>query len=244
MKRIVILITLTLCFLTESQGQTAKEWLDRIDANMAFMTAEFTAKMTVHHPNGQERMFRFVSKVREDKFALMEFVDPPRERGTRYLKREGNLWIYFPRQDRTLQIQGHMLREGVQGGDFSYEDLTESRELEEMYNASIESETDTTLIIFLEAKDMTVSYPFQLITIDKVSSLPVQQLYSGIGNTPIKEMIVLETLNFGKRKFPTKMEIRSLLVDGKWTKLEFEAIEFGVELPPDIFTKESLEKKH
>lgn len=243
MKRISIFVPLILILLNESFGQTAKEWLDKIDANMAFITAEFTAKMTVHHPNGQERMFRFVSKVREDKFALMEFVDPPRERGTRYLKRDGNLWIYFPRQDRTLQIQGHMLREGVQGGDFSYEDLTESRELEEIYSASIESETDSTILISLAAKEMNVSYPFQLITIDKQNSLPIKQVYSGVGKTPIKEMVVLEKMNFGRRKFPVSMEIRSLLVEGKWTRLEFEAIEFGIDLPPDTFTKENLERK-
>ncbi len=242
-KRILLLLCLILTAMPlPSFAKTAEEWIHHVDLNMNYMTAEYTSTMTVHHPNGQERVYRMQGKVQGDDYALMEFLEPPRDRGTRYLKREKNLWIYFPRQDRTLQIQGHMLRECVQGSDLSYEDLTESSQLIEKYTSLIVSETDSTVTIRLEAKEMTVSYPFQLLQIDKTSGIPLKIVYSGVGNTPIKEMEILQTQRIGKRLFPVVMEIRSLLVENKWTRLEFEDIEFGMEFPLDTFTKEGLER--
>ena len=55
----------------------------------------------------------------------MEFTNPE-DRGTRYLKRDKNLWIYFPKEQDTVKISGHLLKEGMMGSDVSYEDALES----------------------------------------------------------------------------------------------------------------------
>jgi len=209
---------------------------------MFYQSAEYTALMTVHSPGGTDRYFRMQGKVVGDQFALMEYLDPPRQRGTRYLKRDDNLWIYFPRQDRTMQIQGHMLRKGVQGGDMSFEDMTESSSLLEKYEALLIGETDTTVTIMLESHDMTVSYPFREILIDKRTVIPIRIVNSGVGRMPIKEIITLATKRFGDRIYPVSTEIRSLLVKDKWTRFDIEEMKFGVNFPEDTFTKKMLER--
>ncbi len=209
---------------------------------MYYSSAEYTCKMIIHTPGGSERVFRMKGKVVGDQFALLEFTDPPRQKGTRYLKRDDNLWIYFPRQDRTMQIQGHMLRQGVQGGDLSFEDMTESSSLLDNYTPTIFAETDTTITILLESHDMTVSYPFREFLVDKRTALPIRIVNSGVGNTPIKEIIILKTKRFSDRIYPMVSEIRSLLVEDKWTRFEIEEIKFGVKFPEDTFTKKELER--
>jgi len=223
-------------------AQTAEEWLQRVDRHMVLASAEYRATMTVHLPRGVERLFRFEGKVVGDRLGMMEFLEPPRQKGTRYLKRENNLWIYFPRQDRTMQIQGHMLRQGVQGGDLSFEDLTESGAMLDRYRATISRETDTTVIILLESNDMTVSYPYRELLVDRRSSLPIRIVNSDAGNRPIKEVAMLKTERFGDRIYPVLTEIRSLLVENKWTRFEIEDIRFGVEFPPETFTRKMLER--
>lgn len=223
-------------------AQSAEEWLERIDQQLVYKSAEYDALMTVHLPDGRERFFRFNGKIIGDKHALLEYSDPPSQKGIRYLKRDDNLWIYFPRQDRTMQIQGHMLRQGVQGGDLSFEDMTESSAWRDKYRAEIITENDTTVSIQLEAHDMTVSYPFRLIEVDKRSGLPIRTVNSGVGNHPIKEMVILESRQFGDRVYPVSTEIRSLLVENKWTRFDIEDIEFGVTFPADTFTKRTLEQ--
>ncbi len=244
MNRILLtaLIVTSITFRVSAQPRTAEEWLARVDDQMYYESAEYTAKMIIHKPGGSDRLFRMAGKVVGDRFALMEYLEPPRQKGTRYLKRDDNLWIYFPRQDRTMQIQGHMLRQGVQGGDLSFEDMTESKKLLEQYKAEITAETDTTVTILLKSHDMTVSYPFRELLVEKQTGLPIRIVNSGVGNTPIKEINILETKRFGKRTYPVVTEIRSLLVEDKWTRFEVEEMRFGVEFPEGTFTKKVLER--
>ena len=231
-----------LCLAATAYAQTADEWIERVDRNTAFASAEYTAKMTIHLPRGGERIFRFAGQVVGDELAMMEFLEPPSQKGIRYLKRDKNLWIYFPRQDRTMQIQGHMLRQGVQGSDLSYEDLTESSEMRKLYSATITGQTDTTVTILLQARDMTVSYPYRELLIDKRNSLPLRIVSSDAGNHPIKEEVMLKTRRFGERVYPVVSEIRSRLIEDKWTRFEVEDIRFGVKFPLETFTKKVLEK--
>ncbi|MFC2170959.1 outer membrane lipoprotein-sorting protein [Calditrichota bacterium] len=238
----VIIMLSSLLFTGESLCQTAEDWLDRLDANLVYKTAESEMKMVIHLPNGKERVFRMSGKVQEDKYALLEFIEPKRDKGTRYLKHDDNLWIYFPRVDRTMQIQGHMLRESVQGGDLSFEDMTESSAWRDKYTAEIKAETDSTVTIRMVSHDMTVSYPYREVTIDKRTSIPLKTINSGVGEVPIKEIVTLESKKFGKRYYPVSSEIRSLLVENKWTRFDVEDIKFGMTFPKDFFSKESLEK--
>lgn len=244
MNRILLtaLIVTLITFRVSAQPRTAEEWLASVDDQMYYESAEYTAKMIIHKSGGSDRLFRMSGKVVGDRFALMEYLEPPRQKGTRYLKRDDNLWIYFPRQDRTMQIQGHMLRQGVQGGDLSFEDMTESKKLLEQYKAEIIAETDTTVTILLESHDMTVSYPFRELLIKKRTGLLIRMVNSGVGNTPIKEINILKTRRFGKRIYPVVTEIRSLLVKDKWTRFEVEEMRFGVEFPDDTFTKKVLDR--
>ncbi len=239
----VVLGFIFLSFIASAFAKiTAEEWLDKIDANMVYKTAESVAKMTVHTPGGKKRVFEMKSVVVEDKFALIEYLKPNRDKGTRYLKRDDILWIYFPRVDRTMQIQGHMLREGVQGGELSFEDISESSAWREKYDAEIIEEDDATITIRMVAKDMTVSYPYQKILIDKNTAVPIQIIKSGVGETPIKEILTVKTEKFGARYYPVVTEIRSLLVEDKWTRFEVQSIKFGLEYPEEMFTKEMLER--
>jgi len=223
-------------------AQTAEEWLGRVDRQMFYRSAQYTAKMIIHTPGGSERVFRMQGKVVGAELALLEYLDPPRQNGTRYLKRDDNLWIYFPRQDRTMQIQGHMLRQGVEGGDLSFEDMTESSSLLEKYTPQLTAETDSTVTILLEAHDMTVSYPYKEILLDKRNTIPLRIVNSGANRTPIKEIVTLKTQRFGDRIYPVVTEIRSRLIDDRWTRFEIETMEFGVKFPEETFTKKELVK--
>jgi hypothetical protein len=221
--------------------KTAEEWLNIVDRNMVYKTAESVTKMTVHLPGGTERVYRMNAKVKEDKFALIEFLEPIRDKGTRYLKHEDNMWIYFPRVDRSMLISGHMLREGVQGGDLSFEDLSESSSWADKYTAEIVEEDAISVRIKMTSKDMSVSYPFKEILIDRNTGVPIQTINSGVGEVPIKQILTVETQQFGNRFYPVVIEIRSLLVEDKWTRFEVEKIEFGEDFPDKMFSKEALE---
>lgn len=240
--QLALLLMLVLFANAQAQERTAEEWLGVVDSNMAFEAARYTATMTIHLPDGQERMFKMDCKVVGEDKALIEYSEPPRDRGTRYLKRDDNLWIYFPRVDRTMQIKGHMLRQGVQGGEMSYEDMTESQSWKDKYRAAIVAETDSTVQLRLTAHDMTVSYPYRDVTIEKESEIARTIVNYDASENPIKQTNILEVQQFGDRMFPVKTEMVSLLTENKWTRFEMSGVDFNVQFEDDLFTKRALVK--
>lgn len=232
--------TAVLMLSATAGAQTAEQWLSRVDENLVLESARYRATMIVHLPSGRERTFVMDCKVQSDQYALIEYVEPKRDAGTRYLKRDDNLWVYFPRVDRTMLIQGHMLRQGVQGGDMSYEDLTESASWRDQYTAEIVEQSADTVVIEMAAKDMSVSYPYRRVVIEKATALPVRTVNYDASRQPIKRDEMLEFKRFGDRYFPVATRIVSLITEDKWTRFEMSEIEFDQEFDPSTFTKRGL----
>ncbi|MFH0883419.1 MAG: outer membrane lipoprotein-sorting protein [bacterium] len=241
-KLMSLVVGMLLVAVQTAPAKTAMEWLHELDYNMVMKSAQYMATMTVHLPSGQERMFKMECKVVGDQYAMMEYTEPKRDLGTRYLKRDDELWIYFPRVDRTMLIQGHMLRQGVQGGDMSFEDMTESKSWEDIYDAEIVKQDSNTVTIKMTAHDMTTSYPYREIVIDKRTSLPMLEVSSDASESPIKETEILSYKKIGDRNFPTSVIIRSRLVDNKWTKFEMSDVKLDVKFDESQFTKRALEE--
>lgn len=241
-KTVAVAMLLTVWVTGSARGQTAEEWIDKIDHNMQMRSAQYLATMMIHLPSGQERSFTMDCKVVGDQYALIEYTEPKRDAGTRYLKRDDELWIYFPRVDRTMLIQGHMLRQGVQGGDMSFEDMTESSSWREKYGAEIIEENENSVKIAMTAHDMTVSYPYREIVLDKKTALPMLQVDYDASHQPIKESEILKFKLIDGRNFPTESIIRSRITENKWTKFEMSDIKLDVNFDESIFTKRGLEE--
>lgn len=114
-----------LIFAVDSQAQSAKalptadELLKKLDANMTYDTRSSKLTMTVTR-SGRVKSYTMQSYGRGADEAAMEFLSPPRDAGTRMLKKGDELWMYLPSIEKTQRISGHMLREGLMGSDLSY----------------------------------------------------------------------------------------------------------------------------
>src|SRR5690554_5395180 len=167
-KRIITSILVTVSLAGFGQPD-AEEILERVDRNMSSDNRVFESSMTIH---GRRSSRTITSKTWSvgDKKAFTEYISPAREKGTKMLKLEDQLWIYSPDTDRTIQISGHMLRQSVMGSDLSYEDMLDDRKLTETYNAVvIDSEVlddRKTWILELTAKEESLAYASRKIWVD------------------------------------------------------------------------------
>ena len=105
-----LIIALSMITLTSfAQNPSGKSILDKVDNNMSAKTRILTASMEI----GTERTKRtMVSKSygEGDHKSFTEYLAPAREKGTKMLKLENQLWIYSPSTDRTIQISGQINR--------------------------------------------------------------------------------------------------------------------------------------
>jgi outer membrane lipoprotein-sorting protein len=239
-----ILIAISMIALTSfAQNPTGKFILDKVDNNMSAKTRALTATMEI----GAERTKRtMVSKTygEGDHKAFTEYLAPPREKGTKMLKLDNQLWIYSPATDRTVQISGHMLRQSVMGSDMSYEDMMNDKPLLEQYKAEVtgtETVDDRTCwVVTLTAIIPEVNYFTRKIWVDTERYVPLKQDLFAKGGKLLKRITFSNVQKVQGRWFPMSFLYKDMLKEGKGTKMTIQEIKLDINIPASYFNLGNL----
>jgi outer membrane lipoprotein-sorting protein len=195
---------------------------------------------------GGETRYKDMSAVAKgtDK-AFVEFTNPE-DRGTRFLKLGKDLWIYFPKEQDTVKISGHLLKEGMMGSDVSYEDALESRDFKAAYDSSLKGKDQVggrdCYVVQLEAKVPTAAYDRRLMWVDAERYVVLkEEMYAKSGKL-IKTSASLDVERVGDRWYPAKTEYVSKLRNDTQTVFTMSKIEMDVGLDERQFTMSALTK--
>lgn len=226
-------------------AQTAGEIIRKIDDNLSARNRVTESAMTIHGRRGS-RTLTAKSYAEGTRKAFTEYLSPAAERGTKMLKLEGQLWIYSPGTDRTVQISGHLLRQSVMGSDLSYEDMMDDRKLAEIYAASITGEEEfdgrPVWILELTARVNDAAYPRQKLWVDRERFVPLrQELYARSGKL-LKTALLSDLQRVGGRWYPMQVLYKDMLKQGKGTEFRTTQIAFDQAIPEWIFTKAALKQ--
>ena len=244
MKRIFLMSLLTFSFLSYSQSYPAgKSILDKVDDNMSSRTRIITARMEIEGARGKRTM-SMKTWSEGDKKSFTEYLSPAREKGTKMLKLENQLWIFSPATDRTMQISGHMLRQSVMGSDMSYEDMMSDTPLLERYKATVTGEEiidgRKCWVVTLTAIKEDVNYYTQKMWVDEERYVPLKMDLFAKSGKLLKRTQLSDVQKIQGRWFPKVMIYKDMLKDGKGTKMIIENIQFDASIPPAIFNKGNL----
>ncbi len=228
-----------------AQNPDGKEILRRIDLNMASENRVFTSKMIIHGKRNT-RTIESKSWTAGEKKSFTEYLYPEREKGTKMLKLDDQLWIYSPSTDRIIQIAGHMLRQSVMGSDLSYEDMMEDNKLSNHYNAAVTGtetiDNRSCWVLKLTAFDPEVAYQVRKMWVDRERNIPLkEELYAKSG-TLLKRTLLSDVVNMSGRWFPKKIVFKDMLKDGEGTEFIMEEIKFNAAVPEYTFSKANLKK--
>lgn len=219
--------------------------LKKVDQNMSSDSQITESTMVIY---GRRSTREVTSKgYSEGKYkSFTEYLSPEREKGTKMLKLEDQLWIYSPSTDRTIQLSGHMLRQSVMGSDLSYEDMMEDRKLLEMYNAKVLGEENIdgrkTWVLELNAKVDDVAYVKRKAWIDQERYVPLkEELYAKSGQL-LKKTVMSKITKIAGRWYPKSINYKDMLKNGKGTDFNVISIQFNPNIPAYIFSKASLKK--
>jgi len=226
-------------------AQTAGEIIRKIDDNLSARNRVTESAMTIHGRRGS-RTLTAKSYAEGTRKAFTEYLSPAAERGTKMLKLEGQLWIYSPGTDRTVQISGHLLRQSVMGSDLSYEDMMDDRKLAEIYEPSIAGEEELdgrpVWILELTARVSDAAYPRQKLWVDRERFVPLrQELYARSGKL-LKTALLSDLQRVGGRWYPMQVLYKDMLKQGKGTEFRTIQIAFDQAIPEWIFSKAALKQ--
>ncbi|MFC1527291.1 outer membrane lipoprotein-sorting protein [Candidatus Neomarinimicrobiota bacterium] len=240
-------LTIILFFATQIFGQypDAVDVLRGIDQNMASENQVVVSTMVIHGRR-ISRSITAKSWIEGSEKSFTEYLAPAREKGSKMLKIDDQLWMYSPQSDRVIRISGHMLRQSLMGSDLSYEDMMEDRKLYEVYTAEIIGEElideRDCWIMELTAKVDDLAYHSQKLWVDKEYMVPrKQQLFAKSGKM-LKVIELSELFQIDDRWYPKRMLFQDVLLKGKGTEFIVESINFDVQIPEYIFSKASLRK--
>jgi len=221
------------------------EILRRVDANLTFSTAWTRARMTIHYRAGDVRTLEFESWASGETRSFLEFTAPARDAGSRFLRLEGVMWYYLPRVGKSVRIQGHMLRQGLMGSDFSLGDATENPRLVEAYDAVVEA--DSTLdgrpvrVLYLTARTDDVSYASRRAWVDTERWVPLREERYARGGRLLVSVALGDVRQVAGRWYPFRVEMDNALQTDTRTVLETVELRLDLDVPERYFTLRHLE---
>ncbi|MFT4623695.1 MAG: outer membrane lipoprotein-sorting protein [Myxococcota bacterium] len=225
---------------------TAVELMAAMDKNLQSESQEATARMIVNDGR-RVREFRMHSVSRGTTDSAVTYLEPEREKGTKMLKVEGQMWLYLPKAERVQKISGHMMRQGMMGSDVSYEDMMATDDFDEMYTAEVKGSEELDgrkqWVLLATAKDASVAYPKRTIWIDAEHMIPTKQELYALSGMLLKTWTMSDIKVIDGQNVPTKMVIADMLKEGSSTTILTEALTFDVPLEDETFSRRWLERK-
>lgn len=155
------------------------------------------------------------------------------------------MWIFLPRVGKSVRIQGHMLRQGIMGSDFSYGDASENPSMVEDYDATIEREEELdgrpTYVLYLTAKREDLSYQQRRIWVDAKRWIPLKEERFAKSGKLLKTALLGDARQIGNRWYPFRIEMDNALQTETRTTLQILEMELNVSVPAEVFTVSYLE---
>ena len=239
-----IVLMFVISGLAFSQTPSAAELLRRVDDNEIYTTIQYDGEMIIEHQNRRfVKTFKGSARGNEDSF--IEFTNQE-DRGTRYLKTDGRLFVYSPDTERIMLISGHMLRESMMGSDMSYEDTIDNAGLSSRYTPTLAGSDSVNgrpvWLLELNALSRTESYPRRMLWIDQGNGDVLRYELFALSGAKLKEYNLLRVDTIGGRRFPVESEVRDLLRRGSRTIFSMNNVILDRPIADSVFTQRNLRR--
>ncbi|GHV72991.1 hypothetical protein AGMMS49940_02930 [Spirochaetia bacterium] len=223
---------------------TAAELLRQVDDNEIYQTIVYEGQMVIEYQNRRYvKTMKAWGRANNDSF--IEFTNRE-DSGTKYLKKDGRLYVYSPDTEDVMLISGHMLKESMMGSDMSYEDTIENDTLANRYTPDITGSERYSgrdcWVLELAAKKRTESYPKQKLWIDKENGDVLHTELFALSGSKLKEMTLLKTEMLAGRRFPVEYEMRDMLRKNSKTTFVMNSVVLDKPIPDSVFSMRNLEK--
>jgi len=223
---------------------SAAELLRRVDNNEFYSTIEYEGDIIIEH-GGRRFVKTMKAWGRGNTHSFIEFTNPE-DRGTRYLKRDGRLFVYSPDTEEVMLISGHMLKESMMGSDMSYEDTINNETLSSRYDPALSGSEVINgrdcWVLELTAKKRTESYPKRKLWIDKEHNDVARYELFALSGVKLKDYTLKRIETISGRRFPVEGEMRDLMRRDSKTTFVMRNVVLDRPIADTVFSQRNLER--
>jgi outer membrane lipoprotein-sorting protein len=221
----------------------AEDVVRRLEQNQVHGTAKSSGRLLITNQFGTRTKTFNVWSEGADKL-LLEFTNKE-ERGQKLLRLKDEIYVYYPRSNSVVRIQGGALKDSIFGSDFTYEDLTGEKGILDLYKVEFADPPTETIggkaCYHLKLTGIaSVAYPFQELWVETDRFVTRKAVYYSLTREPLKTLEVTETMEQKGKVFPSRFVMTDLVKKGSSTEFVIESIQIDVPLDPKQFTLERL----
>lgn len=203
-------------------------------------------QMTIQAPAWKRTLKMKVWSRGRDLALVRILAGGPRETGMMTLKREKQLWNYLPQAGRVMKLPSGMLGDSWMGSDFTNDDLVKGSSFTTDFTATVdktvEHEGRKAWFVTLKPKPgSTAVWGRVEMLLDRKTCVPLVQRFYDEEGERVREMAFAQLKQVGWRTFPAKLTVVPA-EPGRETVLEYESIEFDVDIPDDTFSLRRLQQ--
>jgi outer membrane lipoprotein-sorting protein len=248
MKKIILVITLISItgFLNDALSITPEEIVKKVDDLLRGNSSFLTLQMMVSTPDWNRENTMESWSLGTDK-AFVNILSPSKDKDTRFLKLDYNLWMYIPKLEKVIKIPPVMMMEGFMGSDYSYDDMVKESNISKDYvphlvgQDTLEQEENYVLEL-IPKPDAPVVYGKLKFWVREKDLIPSREEFYNERNEIIKVMIFKEIKKMGDRFIPTYWEMINLKKKDHKTIIKVLKAQFNLKIDPAIFTKRNLSR--
>jgi len=224
-----------------SMAVDANKILAEIDrrANV-FDDQQYTASMKIMKEGKLMKELTFESKMKGLQKQFIHFTAPGDVAGMKILMQDAKtLYVYLPEFKKVRRVAAHAMNQGFLGGEFSYQDMTETM-LAPFYDAEIGAKKGSETSLTLTPKDDTASGWSKLEVIIDATKGGVTEIryFDGSGNH-VRTQKRQEWKKVGGELMPTKVSMANLKT-GDTTLIELSDVRVNEGVDDDLFSRRQL----
>ena len=203
--------------------------------------AEMT--MRIQRPSWN-RTSKFVVWTRGREDSLIRFTAPPKDAGNATLKLGDRMWTYSPRIRKSVRLPKSLMTQDWSGSDFSYNDLARTDALlreyshEVVYAIKVDGIT-TFKIESTPHEDAPIVWGMESVTVRDDGVLLEQAFYDQEMQL-VKSLKTLELGDSDGRTIPKRLRMQKESAPESWTEIEYDMIDFDIEIDDRLFTQFAL----
>ncbi|HTO06540.1 MAG TPA: outer membrane lipoprotein-sorting protein, partial [Myxococcota bacterium] len=117
------LLALLLLVAPAARAQDAAEIVRRAEDALRGNTAEMKLRMTITTPRWTRELVVRSWDDRAHDRSFTRVLEPPKDKGTAFLREKDAFWTWLPRVERAMRIPPSMMLQSWMGSDFTNDDL-------------------------------------------------------------------------------------------------------------------------
>ncbi|MEX1362408.1 MAG: outer membrane lipoprotein-sorting protein [Nannocystaceae bacterium] len=191
------------------------------------------------------RSLTMESWSRGEDYSLVQILAPKKEKGTATLKNGEDLFTFLAKTGRTIKISGAMMGSAWMGSHFTNNDLVKSSRMADDYTIVLTGQgtlggVPQYVFTLTPKPDAAVVWGKIEVTIRQQGLLPTREIFYDEDGEAVRALEFKDYKEVDGRMLAGSLVVRPLDGSGEFTRIVYDSLEFGVELPDSMFTLQHL----